>query len=306
MAEYTLHRYRGHVDDAPRVIAFLSEINRHPRFVADYYAGDFVWRSFRVSEESSRESIALSEDAGGKIAAVGFFDAPAEFSFAVDPGLTGTADEVDSVLGLVAWAEASFENGREGVDKPLAVMVRTDQDAIQRMLSGRGYQPAGDPLYAANFRRLTDPIPAPTLPAGFQIVAMTDGANLLDRVEIHREVWAPSKFTRDVYAMLRNAPVYRQDLDLAVRAPDGRFASYLIGWWDPAAKSGLLEPVGARSSYRRLGLTKALIQETLRRFLELGADRAFVNSLANDIPANALYRSAGFARVAAWQEWTRA
>ena len=105
--------------------------------------------------------------------------------------------------------------------------------------------------------------------------------------------------------MLRAAPMYRQDLDLAVRASDGRYASYLIGWWDPDAKLGLLEPVGARSSYRRLGLTKALIQETLRRFQELGADRAFVNSLANDVPSNALYRSAGFQRIAEWQSWSR-
>ena len=68
----------------------------------------------------------------------------------------------------------------------------------------------------------------------------------------------------------------------------------LIGWWDPDARLGLLEPVGARSSYRRLGLTKALIQETLRRFQELGADRGYVNSLAQDVASNALYRSAGY------------
>ena len=305
MAAYTLHPYRGHAQDAARVTAFLSEINRHPRFVADYYAGDFIWRSFRAPEASSRESIALWEDASGQIAGIGFFDAPAELSYTIHPGLAGTPDEVEGVMDLIAWAEALSENGRKDGSTPLGVTVRTDQDAIQRGLSERGYRPAGDPTYAGNFRPLDDPIAAPDLPASFEIVAMTDEADLLDRVEIHREVWAPSKFTRETYSMLRSAPMYRQDLDLAMRAPDGRYASYLIGWWDPAAKSGLLEPVGARSSYRRLGLTKALIQETLRRFQELGADRAFVNSLANDIPSNALYRSAGFTRITEWQEWTR-
>lgn len=301
-----LHRYRGHAHDASRVMAFLSEISRHPQFVADYYAGDFVWRSFRMPEASSCESIALWENASGQIAAVGFFDAPTEFSFAIDPGIAGTPDEIGGMTELVAWAEALYGNGGEAAGKPLGVTVRTDHEAIQRLLSERGYRATADPTYAANFRRLDDPIAAPDLPAGFEIVAMTDEADLLDRVEIHREVWAPSKFTRDVYDMLRAAPMYRQDLDLAVRTPDGRYASYLIGWWDPDAKSGLLEPVGARSAYRRLGLTNALIQETLRRFQELGADRAFVNSLANDIPSNGLYRSAGFARVATWQQWTRA
>jgi len=259
-----------------------------------------------MPEASSCDSVALWENASGQIAAIGFFDAPSELSFAIDPGIGDTPDEVGSMTELVAWAEALCENGRAAGGTPLGVTARTDQDAIQRMLSERGYRAAGDPTYAANFRRLDDPIAAPDLPAGFEIVAMTDAADLHDRVEIHREVWAPSKFTREVYTMLREAPVYRQDLDLAVRAPDGQFASYLIGWWDPDARSGLLEPVGARSAYRRLGLTKALIQETLRRFQELGADRASVNSVANDIPSNALYRSAGFTRVAAWQEWTRA
>jgi hypothetical protein len=246
MTAFTLHHYRGHALDAPRVIAFLSEINRHPRFVADYYAGDFVWRSFRASEASCRESIALQEKPRGQIAAIGFFDAPAEFSFAVHPELAGTPDEVDSVMGLVAWAERLYESGRGAGDKPLGVTVRTDQDAIQRALSERGYRSTGDPLLAGNAQRLNRPLAAPDLPAGFEIVAMTDEVDLPDRVEIHREVWAPSKFTEEAYTMLRSAPMYRQDLDLAVSAPDGRLASYLIGWWDPAAKLGLLEPVGAR------------------------------------------------------------
>jgi len=305
VAGYALRLYRGHALDAPRVMAFLSEINRHPRFVADYYAGDFVWRSFRVPEASSCESIALWEDARGQIAAIGFFDAPSEFSFAIDPGLADTPVEVAGVRDIIAWAEGLHDNGRGADDEPLGATVRSDQAAVQRMLSEWGYRSTGNPAYAGNFRRLDDTIVAPALPAGFEIVEMTDNADLHDRVEIHREVWAPSKFTVEVYAMLRAAPMYRQDLDLAVRASDGRYASYLIGWWDPDAKLGLLEPVGARSSYRRLGLTKALIQETLRRFRELGADRAFVNSLANDVPSNALYRSAGFQRIAEWQSWSR-
>ena len=306
MATYALQPYRGHAHDAPRVMAFLSEINCHPRFVADYYAGDFVWRSYRVPEASSCESIALWEDASGQISAIGFFDAPSELSFAIDPGLAGMPDEVAALKEMIAWAERLHDNVREADDEPFGATIRSDQEAIQGMLSERGYRSTGDPNYAGNFQRLDYRIAAPTLPAGFEIVEMTDRADLHDRVEIHREVWAPSKFTGEVYAMLRSAPMYRQDLDLAVRAPDGRYASYLIGWWDPDAKLGLLEPVGARSSYRRLGLTKALIQETLRRFQELGADRAFVNSLANDVPSNALYRSAGFTRVATWQQWARA
>jgi GNAT superfamily N-acetyltransferase len=297
--------YRSHAEDAADVLTFLSTISQHPDFVADAFPGDFVWRNFRIPEGSVGDEISLWVQPGGQIAGMGSFLPPNELEITVDPALYGSPDEAEVIRRIIAWAQERYEASRNENAESLGLTLRADDLSTQGTITGLGFRFSGETRYASNFRTLDEPIPAPILPGGYEIVAMTDDADLTDRVELHREVWAPSKFTHEGYRMLRTAPVYRQDLDLAVRAPDGRYASYLIGWWDPIAKTGLLEPVGARAEYRRLGLTKALFQETLRRFQALGAIRAYVNSRAVDPPANALYRSAGFRRIAEWQWWTR-
>lgn len=287
------------------MLAFLSRINQHPGFVNDYHIGDFVWRTWRIPEASVGDSLAIWMDNAGQTVAIGWFDAPREFAMTLDPALVGTVEEAELVQRISGWADKRYQREPGPRDRPLGAAIRRDDAATQAVLAQLGYQFSGETRYAGNFRTLTGPIPAPVLPAGYRFESMEDGADLNDRVEIHREVWAPSRFTHEAYDLVRKAPVYRADLDLAVRAADGKYASYLIGWWDPEARSGLLEPVGARAEFRRQGLTAALINETLRRFHALGVDRVYVNSRAVDEPANALYRSAGFARIAEWQWWSR-
>jgi GNAT superfamily N-acetyltransferase len=302
---FTHRHYRGHDLDAAVVLAFLSRISLHPRFVTDYHIGDFVWRTWRMPEATARDSLAIWTNETDRPVAIGWFDPPREFAMILDPALSGKADEAELIRRITSWADERYRSEQNAGDRPLGTNISRDDAANQTVLSQLGFEFSGETWHAGNFRPLNDSIPEPVLPAGYRFESMESGADLDDRVEIHREVWAPSKFTRAIYDQIRAAPVYRADLDLTVRAPDGRYASYLIGWWDPEAHSGLLEPVGARPEYRRQGLTAALINETLRRFQELGADRAFVNASADDVPSNELYRSVGFARVAEWQWWHR-
>jgi GNAT superfamily N-acetyltransferase len=301
---FTFRPYRSHAEDAQDVLAYLSGINQHPNVVADAHPGDFIWRRFRIAEARTSDEVALWTDANGRIVAMGWFNPPHEFEATIDPGYVGTPPEADLYQRIAAWAGERYQSGKQADTKPLGLTLRADDAVAQRAVAELGFRFSGETWFASNAQRLDGPVPVPSLPDGYRILAMTDDADLAERVELHRDVWAPSKFTLEGYRMLRTAPLYRSDLDLVVRAPDGRYASYLIAWWDPASRTGLLEPVGARSAFRRLGLTKALIQETLRRFQALGATRAYVNSRAVDPPANALYRSAGFHRIAEWQWWT--
>jgi GNAT superfamily N-acetyltransferase len=249
--------------------------------------------------------VALCHDNQNRVAAIGWFDPPCKYEMTIHPALYGTAAQAELIERISAWAEERYAGQSEPQDKPIGLTVNAGDAATQRVMAERGYHYSGESWFASNCRTLDSPLVTSELPDGYEIVAMTDNADLIDRVEVHRDVWAPSKFTLEGYRQLRQAPVYRPDLDLAVRAPDGRYASYLIAWWDPAAKSGLLEPVGARAEYRRLGLTGALIQEALIRLRDLGATRCYVNSMVSKAPANALYRSAGFHRIVDWQWWTK-
>jgi ribosomal protein S18 acetylase RimI-like enzyme len=113
-----------------------------------------------------------------------------------------------------------------------------------------------------------------------------------ERVSIHREVWAPSRVTESSYAQVRAEWPYRESLDCAVVAPDGRFAAYCHCWPDDQHRVGEFEPVGVRKEFRRLGLGTAVCTFALRRLHEEGGRQAIVYSVTE--PASALYQSLGF------------
>lgn len=300
---YQFRPYRTHAEDAQRVLDFLSRISTHAAYVLDFMVGDFVWQGFRGVKIGFDERIGIWERPDGEIRGLCWLTPPNETAFTVHPDLYGTPDERELIFGMMDWTLLRLPDLRGDSTDPVGVTIPT-HDPNQAAIAGElGLVFSGETWYDGNARRLDGDVSAPPLPEGFAIAEMNDSADLDDRVAIHREVWAPSTFTREGYDILRAAPVYRADLDLAVQAPDGRYAAYLIAWFDAAARTLLLEPVGAREEFRRRGLSRALIMETLRRARALGVDRAFVNSRHGDIPANALYRSCGFETVTGWQWW---
>ena len=307
MTTYTMARYRGHDLDADDVMAFLSGMMAHPRYLAEYHVGDFVWQGYRDGPTPWLERLAIWRDPAGEIAALGWFDVDdaSEVGPTIHPALFDSAAENDLFARIVSWGEERHSALRGESTEPLGMTLLAEEPESFPLAERHGFRFSGKTLYAYHMQELDGRIPEPTLPEGYEIMAMTGDANLTDRVEIHREVWEPSKFTLEKYHRLRKAPVYRQDLDLAVRAPDGRFAAYLIAWLDAASRTALFEPVGARAEYRRLGLSRALIYETLRRLRDLGATRAYVGSIAEEGPATALYRASGFTTIANWQWWQR-
>jgi GNAT superfamily N-acetyltransferase len=204
---------------------------------------------------------------------------------------------------MMDWTLLRLPDLRGDSTDAIGVLIDRHDAHQPAILTELGLVDMARTLYNVNFQRLEGPIEVPALPEGFTVVTMNERANLDERVAVHREVWAPSTFTRAGYDELRQAPVYRTDLDLAVQAPDGRYAAYLIAWFDPQARTLLLEPVGTRAEFRRRGLSRALILETLRRASELGADRVWVLSAHDDLPSNALYLACGFRQISGDQWW---
>ena len=274
MATFSMRPFRDLESDSASIRAFLSEISLHPNYVADYHAADFVWNAYRPTWNAR---LGIWSDATGAITAICWLEPGIEAALIIHPRHTGTGEEAELVRAMVEWAATESLTLPNPDAKPLGLIIRKGDLRTQSLVTDLGFVNSGETLYRTNFQTLDHTIPEPNLAPGFTFQTMTDDTNLLDRIEIHREVWSPSKFTLEAYQQVRAAPMYRQDLDLAVLAPDDRYACYLIAWWDPVAKSGL-EPVGARSDYRRLGLTKALIFEALRRLQDLGANRVYVLS----------------------------
>jgi len=58
-------------------------------------------------------------------------------------------------------------------------------------------------------------------------------------------------------------------------APDDRFASCCIVWYDEMNRTGTLEPVATHPDFRRMGLGGEVVLEAVRRAAALGAEKVY-------------------------------
>ena len=96
-----------------------------------------------------------------------------------------------------------------------------------------------------------------------------------------------------------SGPHFRQDLTLAVEAPNGAFVTFAGLWFDPMNEFGYLEPVATDPDYRRMGLDTATVLEGIRRCSESGATATYVGS---DRP---FYRAMGFQKLYTSNCWIK-
>jgi ribosomal protein S18 acetylase RimI-like enzyme len=182
-----------------------------------------------------------------------------------------------------------------------SAMAFEDDPERRAALERHGF---GEPGEALHFLvcDLIRPPDQPELPPGFRCRTV-EHADVAERVEVHREVWAPSDLTESSYAGVRMQWPYRASLDCVVEAPDGRFAAYALLWPDDEHGVGELEPVGVREEFRRRGLGTAVCSYALGCWHAEGGRQAIV--YCNTEAACALYESLGFRRHATLREYTR-
>jgi GNAT superfamily N-acetyltransferase len=101
----------------------------------------------------------------------------------------------------------------------------------------------------------------------------------------------------EVAQRLHEAPLYREDLDLLVRAIDSTVAGYALVWADPVTGVGLVEPVRVEQAHGGLGLARALVAAGVRLLAEAGCTRAKIAHRADNPAAGRAYRSVGFTPV---------
>jgi mycothiol synthase len=196
---------------------------------------------------------------------------------------------------MLDWAERHHQaiKPQDATSWPLNVFVYEYDQERASLLARRRYKDLGP---AGCIRRcsLDKPIPEGRLPAGYAIrnLCGEDEADMEQQAAVTNKVF-DTRFTAETIRVLQDAPTHRQDLDLAVVAPDGTFASFCTVWFDEANRIGTFEPVGTHPAHRRRGLAKAVMCEALRRLKALGTTMAYVGTGYNS-PANHLYRSVGF------------
>ena len=294
----------GGDDDAHVLTSIVASAAATSPRCADWHVGDVWWGLYQNAVFEPRDNIRLWIDDGTPVGFAWFYPRHGAVSMLVIPGYDGAEALYEEML---AWAERRRRALPPGDDGTRTLTTTAFEHDARRvgLLERHGYERAGTPMYHFH-RSLSEPIPAPALPRGAIVRHVGEEDEWAERVEIHREVWQPSRVTLDAYRRLRSRPGYTPELDLVAVTAGGAFASYCICWLDPVNGTGEFEPVGTRPAFRRHGFGRAVIAEGLRRLKERGATDAIVYTPHDNRNAVALYQSVGFRIVGAEYDYVKA
>jgi ribosomal protein S18 acetylase RimI-like enzyme len=272
---------------APEVVAGMQRLALETRALlgprAQWHVGDLAWNLRRRGGRERHWRI-RSRSEGDEVVAWSWLQGDSgRLEHDVHPQHMHLLDELLAEPG--ASSAFAFEDDRER------------RAALER----HGFREPGETMHFL-VRDLTRPPDRPEVPPGFRCRTVDD-TDVAERVDVHREVWAPSDLTESSYAGVRTQWPYRASLDCVVEAPDGRFAAYALLWPDDDHGVGELEPVGVREEFRRGGLGTAVCSYALRRWHEEGGRQAIVYCATE--AACALYGSLGFRIHATLREYTR-
>jgi ribosomal protein S18 acetylase RimI-like enzyme len=182
---------------------------------------------------------------------------------------------------------------------PTELLVDERDSYLIACLNARGlvHLPAGISMIE-NARSLEE-IEEPRVPDGYRLTTMAEYEDTASRSAAHRAAFSPSRFTDEVYAVVRKTWPYRADLDCVAVAPDDSVASYTLAWLDEENGGGVVGPGGTHEAHQRKGLGRAVNLFALQRLRDEGAKKALVACRADDarpIPRK-LYESVGFREV---------
>jgi mycothiol synthase len=302
-----LRKYQNE-EDYKRIRQFLCDVYlcnyRHeyswPVYRWDYWRWHINENIFKFNLEAA---LFLWETPDGKLAAVLNPDGPGEAFLQVHPDYHSPELEVE----MMSVAETQFAITKPGGVQRLNLWAHANDALRQNILQRRGYTRQGHAEYQRR-RSMDQPIlPAP-LAAGYSIRCLGDESELPsrswaswkafhpDEPESHYKGW-------EWYLNVKQAPLYRGDLDLVAIAPGGEIAAFCTAWFDATTCSAAFEPVGTHPDHQRKGLAKALLTEGLRRVRGLGATLAAVGTGSE--ASGALYASVGFSEYDLNEPWQK-
>ncbi len=212
------------------------------------------------------------------------------FDVYVIPELRGSSAE-DQMLSAAV-------DEMKHLDELANFWVADNDDVRIAWFEQHGFKPRTDRHTIYFHRLLTDPLPAPNLPAGFTL--RTSRATESDarlRATASKAAFGSQMEFESYWPRtwrLMQSPIYVPKHELFVIAPNGEVASYCIIWTDEITKVGHFEPVGTHPAYQGKGLGKSLLFEALRRLKSEGMTAADLCTNHGNAAAVRLYESVGF------------
>jgi ribosomal protein S18 acetylase RimI-like enzyme len=291
MSTATAHRPYRSADDYTRMLQLHRDVYGIVRGPICCTAGELEWWRFQENDPDGEIASAdLWETRDGRLVAYAW-PGPTYMNLMVHPGHRHLLEPI------LAWAEdrvRSRATQASGLMEMTTEAVDSDSEHVA-VLKRRGYEPTGHSR-DWRIRSLDRAIPAFDLRAGYSIRQLAGLDELEQRAALAEHPYA---------VHLARSPTYRPELNLAVVAPDGRLAAFSTAWLDEQNGLGVFEPVECLPGFRRLGLTRAMMCEGLRRLRRLGASEVCIVNRTENIPAARLYESLGFRAIGRISEWRK-
>jgi ribosomal protein S18 acetylase RimI-like enzyme len=295
-------------DDLQQMLSMLMEARSQTSDWRYAHVGELLFNFFMVAcHLDPRQHIRLWH-ADDRLVAYALLGEDPAFDYQILPEYAWRGIETEALT----WAEERVAELR-AQDSQLwggALVSGARQDDQERIafLEQHGFKYVGDFAEVNMIRPLSEPIPTPHLPAGFTVRALHGADEIPKRAAAQREVWQPwsvGNVSDDDYAQFMRLPGYLLDLDVVTVTPQGVIAAYVNGWLDPVNRIGDFGPVGALAAYRRQGLTRAALLESLHRMQAHGMDRVCISTGVDNTPAINLYQSVGFKIVNKYLDYAK-
>jgi mycothiol synthase len=290
---WTVHRLL--IDSVRRApLGFNWDMRRWEgkRFYDPNPAGDDNWR----------HKVQLWETERGRLVGVVNPDGPDFANLQVDPNYRHLEPE------MLDWAETHIHGPTgDGERNQVHLFVYAYDNYRQELLSARGYEQA---TYGGVIRRLRfgeQALVQPTLAADYtmRVTNPEEPADCHQIADLLNAAFGRTFHNAAEYQWFtRNAPCFRQYLDLVAVAPDGALAAYVGIPFDDYNRRGVFEPVCTHPDHRQRGLGQALIREGLLRLEKMGAIDVTVET-GDMLAANALYNSLGFTKIEKGNYWRK-
>jgi GNAT superfamily N-acetyltransferase len=277
--------------DYNKVCDFLSRINKEAVTTPNFLWGRWVWMISRpVDDEELKNKMGIWEDEDKIVALATYEGTFGEVFVCVDRDYDFLKEEI------LSYAKENLSK-----DGSLSVMIPDGDRYFQRLALKRGFRPTQHKQNVAAID-INDGVKY-ELPAGFHIVSMADD---WDFYQYNRVMWRgfnhegePSQEVEDIEwrKTMLSSPHLIPEITIAVVAPNGNYVAHCGLWYATGDDYAYVEPVATDPEYRKMGLGKAAIYESLLRAKKLGAKEAFV------VSSQQFYYNIGFKPIATETWW---
>ena len=284
--------------DFKRVGDFLIETYQPGDSFTNWLQPQWDYMHFHPNIQNvNLEKIGIFEEAG-EIVGVDTEHFEANVFFQVRPGYEHLKER------MFAHAEENFQ----GISKSKGRLIRglfihENDYEFQALVQPNGYEIWSDFPYPNSRYLLDKPVPEASLPEGFRLQSLAEDP---DPRKMNHVLWRgfnhegpPPEEEVKGREFMMSAPNFRKDLVTVAVAPDGNYVSYGGIWVVPENKLAYVEPVATDPDYRRMGLGKAVVLETLRRAQADGAEVAWVGSNQE------FYKAFGFKEMFKFDAWVK-